>query len=175
MCYVVLPWMYATPTQAIYDYNYNILANVQFVIIIGVGSGFLVRTRGAWRTVCAHLFGASALYTATSLIDQSGGGADTYYTGSWYDLPLMTVFFWYGMAGVIAFQKRNELDAPIDGKAETESEARRETYLGDAVRDGGGTFAADICAICAAHRARHPGGQGFSPDGDTDRVTYLWR
>ncbi len=48
---------------------------------------------------------------------------DQYYTGSFYDLPLMTVFFWYGMAGVIAYQKRNELDQPIDGGREESEQA----------------------------------------------------
>src|SRR5260370_24805687 len=38
----------------------------------------------------------------------------TYYTGSWYDLLLLTVFFWYALAGAIAFQKRNELDSPME-------------------------------------------------------------
>ena len=39
---------------------------------------------------------------------------NSYYTGSWYDLPMMTAFFWYGIAGVIAFQKRRELDVPLE-------------------------------------------------------------
>lgn len=116
--YVVLPWMYAVPTQTNYDYNYNILANVQFSIILAGFGIFWYRTRGAWRTVCAHLFGASALYTATSMVVNLAVEHDKYYTGSWYDLPLMSVFFWYGMAGVIAYQKRNELDLPMDSSLE---------------------------------------------------------
>jgi two-component system NtrC family sensor kinase len=38
-----------------------------------------------------------------------------YYTGSWYDLPLLSVFFLYGLAGFVAFQKRKQLDLPADG------------------------------------------------------------
>ncbi len=64
--------------------------------------------------MCAHLFGASTLYTVTSLLTNMALTRGTYYTGSWYDLLLMTVFFWYALAGAIAFQKRNELDAPME-------------------------------------------------------------
>ena len=113
--YSVLPWMYAEPLQANYDYNYNILANVQFTFVL-IGFGFFwYRTKGAWRIVCAHLFGASALYTATSFVVNVAVEKNKYYTGSWYDLPLISVFFWYALAGVIAYQKRRELDLPMEG------------------------------------------------------------
>ena len=116
--YVVLPWMYATPTQANYDFGYNILTNVQFsIVLIGFGI-FWYRTRGAWRVVCAHLFGASALYTITSLMVNLAVEHGKYYTGSLYDLPLVTVFFWYTLAGVIAYQKRRELDLPMESGLE---------------------------------------------------------
>jgi signal transduction histidine kinase len=113
--YSVLPWMYAEPLLANYDYNFNLLANVQFTIVL-IGFGFFwYRTKGAWRVVCAHLFGASALYTATALLVNLAVEKNKYYTGSLYDLPLITVFFWYAIAGVIAYQKRKELDLPMDG------------------------------------------------------------
>jgi len=116
--YVVLPWMYATPTLEIYNSNYNILAYLQnFVITLGFGICWL-RTRGAWRTVYFHLFGPSALYMLSSLMINLAIARNAYYTGSWYDLPLMTVFFWYGMAGLVGFRKRQELDAPMEGDQE---------------------------------------------------------
>ncbi len=120
--YVVLPWMYAAPTEARYDANYSLLANIQFVVIL-IGFGlFWYRTRGAWRIVCAHLLGASALYAACSFITNIAVANGTYYTGSWYDLPLMSVFFWYALAGFIAYQKREELDLPMDSIASNDSE-----------------------------------------------------
>ena len=116
--YVVLPWMYATPTLDAYNFNYNVLANFQHLVIM---AGFAVcwfRTRGAWRTVYAHLFGAAALYMLTSLITNLAISRNKYYTGSWYDLLLMSVFFWYALAGGVAYQKRQELDAPQRDESE---------------------------------------------------------
>jgi signal transduction histidine kinase len=121
--YVVLPWMYATPNVAIYDYNYNLVDYIQHLIVIG-GFGVLwLRTRGAWRTVYAHLFGASALYMLTSLTVNVAIGRDEYYTGSVYDLPLLTVFFWYAYAGFLAYKKRNEFDAPTESVSGREPES----------------------------------------------------
>jgi len=108
--YVVLPWMYATPTLEIYDTNYNTLTYLQqFLITAGFAVCWL-RTRGAWRTVYFHLFAPTALYMFMSLATNLAISRNAYYTGSWYDLPMMTAFFWYGLAGIIAFRKRNELD-----------------------------------------------------------------
>jgi len=116
--FVVLPWIYASPALEIYNTNYNVLANIQ-QLIIAVGFGICwVRSKGAWRSVYLHLFGASALYMTSSLVTNLAIGRGLYYTGSWYDLPLMTVFFWYGMAGAVAFRKRQELNAPMDGDTE---------------------------------------------------------
>jgi signal transduction histidine kinase len=126
--YSVLPWMYAEPLLANYNFNFNLLANVQFTIVL-IGFGFFwYRTKGAWRVVCAHLFGASALYTVTSLVVNLAVEKNKYYTGSWYDLPLISVFFWYAIAGLIAYQKRKELDLPMDGGA-----AEIEQTAGDSV------------------------------------------
>jgi signal transduction histidine kinase len=113
--FVVLPWMYATPTLEAYNTNYNALTYLQYLLItIGFAVCWL-RTRGAWRTVYFHLFAPTGLYMVASLITNMAITRNVYYTGSWYDLPLMTVFFWYGMAGVIAFQKRGDLDVPEEG------------------------------------------------------------
>jgi signal transduction histidine kinase len=114
--FIVLPWIYASPTLDIYNTNYNVLANAQQVIIALGFAIFWLRTRGAWRTVYLHLFGASALYTVSSLATNLAIAKGLYYAGSLYDLPLMTVFFWYGMAGIMAFRKRQDLDAPMDGE-----------------------------------------------------------
>ena len=60
--YVVLPWMYATPTLEIYNTNYNTLTYLQhFLITVGFAICWL-RTRGAWRLVYFNLFAATALY-----------------------------------------------------------------------------------------------------------------
>jgi signal transduction histidine kinase len=107
--FFVLPWMYATPALDTYNTNYNILAYVQQTVATGGFAIFWLRSRGAWRSVYFHLFAATALYSLWSLLINMAIAKNSYYTGSVYDIPLMTVFFWYGMAGWNAFRLRDQL------------------------------------------------------------------
>jgi len=60
--FAVLPWIYASPMVAQYNNNYDLLANIQnMVIVVGLGALWLA-SKGVWRTIYANLFGASATY-----------------------------------------------------------------------------------------------------------------
>jgi signal transduction histidine kinase len=119
--YIVLPWMYAVPSLAQYNDNYILLHNIQNMIIVG-GLGYLcLRSTGAWRVVYANLFGASTVYMLSSLTINVALESNRYYTGSLYDIPLVSSFLWFALAGVIAFQKREALDAPSGAGFEAES------------------------------------------------------
>jgi len=110
--FTVLPWIYATPSVGPYNHYYNVVTNIQNMVVV-VGFGVLaLRTRGAWRTVYANLFGAATLYMLSSLTLDVASDVKDYYTGSLYDLPLISSFLWFGMAGVIAYQLREKLEAP---------------------------------------------------------------
>ena len=116
--FVVLPWMYATPMLDRYNTNYNILAYIQQSVATAGLAILWLRTHKAWRGVYFHLFGATALYMLWSLALNLAIAKNSYYTGSIYDLPLMTVFAWYGFAGLYAFRHRAELDIPAQGEPE---------------------------------------------------------
>jgi signal transduction histidine kinase len=110
--FVVLPWMVASLNPAQYNYNFNLLAHVQNLVIV-TGFGILwLRSRGAWRLVYANLFGASATYMLASLTIDVAIDLHRYSTGTLYDIPLVSSFLWFGLSGVIAHVKRDELDAP---------------------------------------------------------------
>jgi len=120
--FFVLPWMYVVKADEIYNYSYNLLNVVQqLVVVMGFGV-FWLRTRTAWRAVYAYLFAATALYMLSSLTTNVAIAHNDYYTGSVYDLPLLTVFFLYALAGFVAFQRRKELDLPSDNGLATETE-----------------------------------------------------
>jgi signal transduction histidine kinase len=112
--FIVLPWMYAVPQQDFYDTNYNILAYVQQSVATAGFAILWLRTRGPWRTVYLHLLGPTALYMLWSLTLNLAIAKNAYYTGSVYDLPLMTVFFWYGLAGLHAFRLRDQLNSSFE-------------------------------------------------------------
>src|ERR1700686_3154916 len=122
--FVVFPWMYATPSESQYNYNFDMVSNVQnMVIVIGLGMLWL-RSKGAWRLVYANLFGSAAMYMLSSLTINVAISMKKYSTGELYDLPLISSFLWFGLAGVIAYLKRAELDSPQDGWADGDDRAR---------------------------------------------------
>ena len=119
--FIVVPWMYVGPSLAEYNYNYILLHNIQNMIIVG-GFGYLwLRSAGAWRVVYAHLFGASAMYMLSSLTINVALQFNRYYTGSLYDIPLVSSFLWFALAGVVAYQKREAFDAPSENASNSEA------------------------------------------------------
>jgi signal transduction histidine kinase len=112
--YVVLPWMYAIPSLGEYNHTYNVITNVQNLVTVACLGFLWVRTTGAWKAVYAHLFGGSTLYMLSSLAINVGVDSGDYYTGSLYDIPMISSFFWYAMAGIVAYEVRGELAAAAE-------------------------------------------------------------
>src|SRR6266702_2013975 len=118
--FVVLPWMYATPSLGQYNHTFNLITNVQNMVIV-VGWAILwLQSSGAWRIIYANLFGASTIYMFSSLAVNVAIDNHSYYTGSLYDLGLLSSFLWLALAGVIAYQNRNRLDAPLENAYDTD-------------------------------------------------------
>jgi signal transduction histidine kinase len=109
--FFVLPWIYATPSVAQYDHNFNVVTNIQNVVVVIGFIVFWLRSQGAWKTVYAHLLGASTLYMLSALVIDVRFDTGDYYTGSLYDIPLISSFLWFALAGLIAYLKRSELEA----------------------------------------------------------------
>jgi signal transduction histidine kinase len=122
----VLPWMFATPSIEQYNHNYDVLANIQNMVIVIGWSALWLNSRGAWRVVYANLFGCSALYLLSSLTANVAIAKHLYYTGSLYDLPLISNFLWLGLVGVIAYHNQDKLDAPSDNPYDSDSDSARE-------------------------------------------------
>jgi signal transduction histidine kinase len=127
--YVVLPWMYAAPSLGDYNHTYNVITNVQNLVVV-FALGFLwMRTKGAWKAVYAHLFFASTLYTLSSLAINVGVDSGAYYSGSLYDVPMISSFFWFALAGAVAYERRQELEE----MAESDLESKEDGGSGESV------------------------------------------
>jgi signal transduction histidine kinase len=112
--FVVFPWMYALPSEAQYNFNYDLVTNIQNMVIVA-GLGYLwLRSKGAWRLVYANLFGAATLYMLSSLTINVAITLHRYSTGSPYDIPLVSSFLWLGFAGLVAYRNRAELEPVAD-------------------------------------------------------------
>lgn len=109
--FFVLPWIYATPASAQYNHNFNVVTDTQNGIIV-FGLIFLwLRSQRPWKKVYFHLLGASVVYMLAALVVDVQNDVGVYYTGSLYDIPLISAFFWFALAGLVAYLNRSQLDA----------------------------------------------------------------
>src|SRR6266403_1042072 len=105
--YVVLPWLYATPTLGQYNHTFNLVTYIQNMVIVVGWAMLWLQSSGAWRIVYGNLFGTSAIYMLSSLTINVAIDKHTYYTGSLYDLSLLSAFLWLALAGVLAYQNQH--------------------------------------------------------------------
>src|SRR5256884_455152 len=124
--FVVLPWLYATPSLGQYNHTFNLVTNIQNMVIV-VGWAILwLQSSGAWRVVYANLFGASTIYMFSSLTINIAIDSHKYYTGSLYDLQLLSAFLWFALAGGIAHQNQDRLDAPSENAYDSDPDSTSE-------------------------------------------------
>lgn len=110
--FFVLPWIYAIPSLAQYNHNFNLVTNIQNTLIVAVLMAFWLRSERGWKTVYFHLMGASTIYMLSALVIDVRSDLGSYYSGSLYDVPLIASFFWFALAGWIAYLQGGELDTP---------------------------------------------------------------
>ena len=109
--FFVLPWIYATPASPQYNHNFNVITDTQNGVIVFWLIFLWLRSQGAWKKVYFHLMGASVAYMLASLVVDVQSDVGVYYTGSLYDIPLISAFFWFALAGLIAYSNRAQMDA----------------------------------------------------------------
>lgn len=126
---VVLPWMYATPALGQYNHNFNVITNIQNMVIVIGWAVLWLQSSGAWRVVYANLFGASTIYMYSSLSIDVAIDNHRYYTGSLYDLPLLAAFLWFGLVGVMAHQNQAKLEAAAENAPDPDPDSTSEEYV----------------------------------------------
>ncbi|MGC2370833.1 MAG: hypothetical protein WA474_17325, partial [Candidatus Sulfotelmatobacter sp.] len=84
--FIVIPWQYVSPNEAIYGRSFDLLyACEQVVLVIGVGLAWR-NSRGSWRIIYSQFFKATLLYSVSSILAGVAIDVHRYYTGSLYDV-----------------------------------------------------------------------------------------
>jgi diguanylate cyclase (GGDEF)-like protein len=116
--FVVIPWQYVHPIESVYGRSFDLLyVSEELVLAAGL---FLVwqRSRGSWRRIYFHLFGATLLYCAASLAASEAIDLHIYYTGSLFDVPLVAAMAWFVRIGFLPREEAaqsSEQEAPSRG------------------------------------------------------------
>jgi signal transduction histidine kinase len=98
----VIPWQYAQTDELAYGRSLNALyltEKLAFLVGLVIVWG---RSKGGWKAVYAHWFGASVVYALSSYVANWAIQRNLYYTGSLYDLPVAASMGWVTVIGVLA-------------------------------------------------------------------------
>jgi hypothetical protein len=85
--FAVIPWQYAHTNAAAYEHAINVLYLTEKMVFLAGLAVVWSRSKGSWRTVYAHWFGASLVYALSSYVANWRIERNTYYSGSFYDVP----------------------------------------------------------------------------------------
>lgn len=87
--FVVIPWQYVSPAEAYYGTRFNLLyVTENFVFLCSLGL-LIWKTSGTWRSLYARLLIGSVGYTVSGYIINVAIDRNRYYTGSYFDIPLV--------------------------------------------------------------------------------------
>jgi signal transduction histidine kinase len=100
--FTIFPNQYVTLNEPIYNQNYDLLYLLENLVLLAVLGLLTTNVQGAWKRVYWNLFIAAGLYTWSSEEINAAITRGQYYTGSWYDIPLVTSMCWLIFAGLMA-------------------------------------------------------------------------
>lgn len=101
-CFIVIPWQYVSPTEALYGRSFDVLYSCEQLVFAG-GLGILwSRSRGSWRSIYRQFFAAAMFYGVGSIVASEAIDSHTYYTGCLYDVPLVAGMALFARIGLTA-------------------------------------------------------------------------
>ena len=112
--FVVIPWQYVSPDISIYGRTFDLLYLLEHFVFLTCLTAVWLQSRGAWKIIYGHLLGAATLYAGSSIAASFAIDYHKYYTGSIYDIPLLSAMAWFAAVPIIAGRttvKAENLDA----------------------------------------------------------------
>jgi diguanylate cyclase (GGDEF)-like protein len=100
--FIVIPWQYVHPHVIAYGRSFDLLYACEQLVLVFALRLVWRRSIGMWRTIYAHLFGATVLYCVGSIVASEAIDLNFYYTGSLFDIPLVAAMAWFAGIGFLA-------------------------------------------------------------------------
>lgn len=100
--FIVIPWQYVVPDAINYGHSFTTLYLAEHILFLVFVGALWWKTRSSWRMVYGNLIGAALLYGFAFYLADVAIDLHHYYTGSVYDIPLVTsmaAFVWVGVVG----------------------------------------------------------------------------
>lgn len=86
--FVVIPWQYVALDEKAYGFAFDTLYFTEHLVLLVAIAVVWRDSSGSWRRIYGALFAASGLYALSAAAAGVGIDFGSYYTGSFYDMPL---------------------------------------------------------------------------------------
>jgi diguanylate cyclase (GGDEF)-like protein len=113
----VIPWQYVSPNVDTYGTSFDVLYTCEQVVLIAGAAWVWKTSRGSWRGLYANFAKAALLYSSGSILAGVAIDRGMYYTGSFFDIPLVAAMAWFATIGFIA-QEEGSANLMTDRKVE---------------------------------------------------------
>lgn len=110
--FIVIPWQYVSPNEAVYGSSFDLLYACEQVVLIAGAALVWRRSHGSWRAIYGQFVKAALFYSAGSILAGVAIDNHRYYTGGLFDVPLVAAMAWF--AGVGLLGRKSEVDRPAD-------------------------------------------------------------
>jgi signal transduction histidine kinase len=116
--FTVFPNQYVALNSPAYNQNYDLLYLCENLVWLSALGLLTTSVQGPWKKVYWNLFIAAGIYTWSSEEINAAITRGQYYTGSWYDIPLVASMCWLILAGLMArdLKPAEESAAPPSSK-----------------------------------------------------------
>jgi signal transduction histidine kinase len=100
--FAAMPWKVISPNPELF-HSRDFVSYLVENLVVAIGFGILyLRTRGSWRTVYGHLFGAGSLYVTGMVMSVMAMHHMLPFASGLIRLPMLASFVWLGTVGIIA-------------------------------------------------------------------------
>jgi signal transduction histidine kinase len=97
---IVMPWQYVVPDIPAYNRNLNDVYLAEKLALLAGLVACWATSKGQWRKLYAALFGMNLCYSASSTLANWAIARNAYYSGSFYDIPLVVAMTWLTWIGL---------------------------------------------------------------------------
>src|SRR6266853_3008140 len=101
---IVIPWQYVVVDLKAYNNNLNSLYLIEKLAFLSTLFIAWKGSKGGWKSFYASWFGASFTYAAGSYFANWALNRNSYYSGSFYDVPLALSMAWISAIGLLTQQ-----------------------------------------------------------------------
>ncbi len=110
--FLVFPSQYITVNVSLYDRSYGVLYMVESGVVVAMLAIVAHGATAGWRRLYLHLMGASAAYAVASQLVNWEVSIGRYYSGSFYDVPLIAAISWMTATALSAREWEMEIVRP---------------------------------------------------------------